>query len=113
MNQARNSGKRPSAGKRPAPAQKPMRKDPQDLKEKERNVRAEQPKEGQDKPVPVKKKRKRPLVLRIIGSVGSVILVSFLSFFLLFCVTGAICAVAATTYIINYMDNTPSISLKE
>lgn len=113
MNQARNSGKRPSAGKRPAPAQKPMRKDPQNLKEKEQNVRAERSKEVQDKPAQVKKKRKRPLVLRIIGSVGSVILVSFLSFFLLFCVTGAICAVAATTYIINYMDSTPSISLKE
>ena len=49
-----------------------------------------------------KKKNRRPLPLRILGTVGSVILVSFLSFFLLFCVTGAICAVVATNYMINY-----------
>ena len=60
-----------------------------------------------------RKKRRRPLALRILGTVGSVILVSFLSFFLLFCVTGAICAVVASNYMINYMDNTPAVSLKE
>ncbi len=60
-----------------------------------------------------KPKKKRPLVLRIIGNVGSVILVTFMSFFLLFCVTGAICAIAATNYVINYMENTPSVSIQE
>ncbi|MBR3267784.1 MAG: penicillin-binding protein [Oscillospiraceae bacterium] len=60
-----------------------------------------------------KKKNRRPLPLRILGTVGSVILVSFLSFFLLFCVTGAICAVVATNYMINYMENTPAVSIKE
>ena len=51
-----------------------------------------------------KKRHRKPLVLRILGSIGSVILTTFLSFFLLFAVTGTICAIAATIYITNYME---------
>lgn len=60
-----------------------------------------------------KKVRRKPLILRIIGGIGSVLLTTFLSFFLLFAVTGTICAVAATMYITNYMDKTTPISIQD
>ena len=60
-----------------------------------------------------KKLRRRPLILRVLSSIGTVILTTFLSFFLLFAVTGTICAIAATIYITNYMENTTSISIQE
>lgn len=60
-----------------------------------------------------KKLRRRPLILRILSSIGTIILTTFLSFFLLFAVTGTICAIAATIYITNYMDNTTSVSIQE
>ena len=43
-----------------------------------------------------KRRRRTPLILRIFKKIGSVILVSFLSFFLLFLITGTICGIAAT-----------------
>ncbi|MBR6762041.1 MAG: transglycosylase domain-containing protein [Oscillospiraceae bacterium] len=60
-----------------------------------------------------KRKRKKPLVLRILGHIGSVIAVTFLSFFLIFCITGSICAVAATAYVMNYMESTTTVSIQE
>lgn len=60
-----------------------------------------------------KKLRRKPLILRILGSIGTIILTTFLSFFLLFAVTGTICAIAATIYITNYMENTTSVSIQE
>ena len=60
-----------------------------------------------------KKRRKTPLILRIVKKVGSVILVTLLSFMLLFIITGAICGLAATTYVINYMETTSSVSIQE
>ncbi|HAG13753.1 MAG TPA: hypothetical protein DCG49_07825 [Ruminococcus sp.] len=60
-----------------------------------------------------KKRHRKPLVLRILGSIGSVILTTFLSFFLLFAVTGTICAIAATIYITNYMETTTTVSISE
>lgn len=89
MSKAKSSGRPASA------ARKPSAKPVKPVKEKK------------------KKKRRRPLILRILGSIFSVVLTTFLSFFLLFCVTGAICAVAAATYIIDYMEKTPSVSIQE
>lgn len=60
-----------------------------------------------------KKLRRRPLILRILSSIGTILLTTFLSFFLLFAVTGTICAIAATVYITDYMENTTSISIQE
>lgn len=60
-----------------------------------------------------KKVRKRPFLFRLIGGIGSVILVTLLSFLLLFAVTGTICAIAATNYIINYMDEAAPVSIQE
>ena len=60
-----------------------------------------------------KKRRKKPLILRILGSAGTVILVTFLSFVLLFVVTGSICAIAATAYVVNYMESVTSVSIQE
>lgn len=60
-----------------------------------------------------KKKRRLPLVLRILHSIGTVILTTFLSFFLFFCVTGIICGVAAVSYVLNYMESTTSVSIQE
>ena len=60
-----------------------------------------------------KKVYRRPLILRILSSIGTILLTTFLSFFLLFAVTGTICAVAATMYITNYMENTTTISIQE
>ena len=60
-----------------------------------------------------KKRYRRPLILRILGSIGTVLMTTFLSFFLLFAVTGTICAIAATMYITNYMENTTSVSIQE
>lgn len=60
-----------------------------------------------------KRSHRRPLILRVLGSIGSVILTTFLSFLLLFAVTGTICAIAATVYITNYMESTTSVSIQE
>ena len=60
-----------------------------------------------------KKRYRRPLILRILGSIGTVLMTTFLSFFLLFAVTGTICAIAATMYITNYMENTTPVSIQE
>ncbi|MBR5371026.1 MAG: transglycosylase domain-containing protein [Oscillospiraceae bacterium] len=60
-----------------------------------------------------KKRKKRPLILRFFSSVGQVILVTFLSFFLLFLLTGTICGIAATAYVMNYMEETQSVSIQE
>lgn len=57
--------------------------------------------------------KQKPLILRILGSIGTIILTTLLSFILLFAVTGTICAVAATIYVMNYMDSTTSVSIKE
>ena len=60
-----------------------------------------------------KRSHSRPLILRVLGSIGSVILTTFLSFLLLFAVTGTICAIAATVYITDYMESTTSVSITE
>lgn len=60
-----------------------------------------------------RKRRGKPLILKILGGIGTTILTTFLSFFLLFALTGTICAVAATLYVTNYMDNTLPISIEE
>lgn len=41
------------------------------------------------------------------------ILVTVLSFMLLFIITGVICALAATSYVLNYMETTTSVSIQE
>ncbi|MBR3679876.1 MAG: penicillin-binding protein [Oscillospiraceae bacterium] len=67
-------------------------------------------------PSPVKKKKKKrrtPWILRALRSLGTVILTTFLSFVLFFCVTGIICAIAATTYVINYMESTNTVTIQE
>lgn len=69
-------------------------------------------KSAAQQPAP-KKRRRKPLILRILGSVGTVLLTTFLSFFLLFAVTGTICAIAATMYVTNYMENTTTISIQD
>ena len=60
-----------------------------------------------------KKRRRKPLILRILSFVGTTVLVAFLSFVLLFVVTGSICAIAATAYVVNYMESTTSVSIQE
>lgn len=60
-----------------------------------------------------KKRRRKPLILKLFGFVGTTVLVAFLSFVLLFVVTGSICAIAATAYVINYMESTTSVSIQE
>ena len=60
-----------------------------------------------------KRRYRRPLILRVLSSVGTVLMTTFLSFFLLFAVTGTICAIAATMYITNYMENTTPISIQD
>ena len=60
-----------------------------------------------------KNTHRKPLILRFLSSAGTVILTTFLSFFLLFAVTGTICAIAAAIYITNYMDNTQKVSINE
>ncbi len=60
-----------------------------------------------------KKVYRRPLILRILSTIGTVLLTTFLSFFLLFAVTGTICAIAATMYMTDYMDKTTPISIQE
>ncbi len=62
---------------------------------------------------PKKPKRRTPLILRFLRSVGTVILSTFLSFLLIFCVTGFICAIAATAYVTNFMDETKTITIQE
>lgn len=63
---------------------------------------------------PKKKRRKKPLIVRFFGKIFSIIFVTFLSLLLLFCTTGAICGLAATAYVVNYMDSTPSeVSIQE
>ncbi len=68
-------------------------------------------------PAPRRKKKKRrrrtPLILRIIKKIFSIILVCFLSFFLLFAITGTICGIAATAYVVNYMQEQTSVSIQE
>lgn len=60
-----------------------------------------------------KKTHRKPLILRFLSGAGTVILTTFLSFFLLFAVTGTICAIAAAIYITDYMDNTQKVSINE
>ena len=60
-----------------------------------------------------KRLRRKPLILRILGTVGSIILTTFLSFVLLFVLTGTICAIAATTYIVSFMEETKVISITD
>ena len=60
-----------------------------------------------------KRRRRTPLILRIFKKIGSVILVSFLSFFLLFLITGTICGIAATAYVVNYMQKQTTVSIQE
>ena len=60
-----------------------------------------------------KKVYRRPLILRILSTTGTVLLTTFLSFFLLFAVTGTICAIAATMYMTDYMEKTTPISIQE
>ena len=60
-----------------------------------------------------KKRRRTPLILRILKKIGSVILVTLLSFTLLFIITGVICGLAATSYVLNYMETTSSVSIQE
>lgn len=60
-----------------------------------------------------RKRHRRPWILRFLSGVGQVILVSLLSFMLLFIVTGAICGIAATAYVINYMEGTAAVSIQE
>ncbi|MBR5723712.1 MAG: transglycosylase domain-containing protein, partial [Oscillospiraceae bacterium] len=60
-----------------------------------------------------KKVQRKPLILRFLSGTGTVILTTFLSFFLLFAVTGTICAIAAAIYITNYMDDTQKVSIGE
>ncbi len=50
---------------------------------------------------------------RGVKQLGSVVLVSFLSFVLFFCVTGSICAIACTAYVIHYMEDTSTVSIQE
>ncbi|MBQ5335092.1 MAG: penicillin-binding protein [Oscillospiraceae bacterium] len=66
--------------------------------------------------VPVKKgkkRRKTPLILRILKKIGLVILVTLLSFLLLFIIIGVICGLTATAYVVNYMESTNSVSIQE
>lgn len=60
-----------------------------------------------------RKRRRRPLILRILSKIGSVLLISVLSFTLLFLVTGVICGAVATAYVVNYMETTTSVSIQE
>ena len=60
-----------------------------------------------------KKRRRMPLPLRIIRKIGSIILVTILSFLLLFLVTGTICGIAATAYVVNYMEQQSSVSIQD
>lgn len=60
-----------------------------------------------------KKVYKAPIPIRFLRTVGSVILTTFLSFTLFFAVTGIICGIAATSYVINYMDTTQAVSIQE
>lgn len=60
-----------------------------------------------------KKRKRRPLILNLLSRFFSVIGATFLSFFLIFCVTGSICAIAATAYVINYMESTTTVSIQE
>ena len=60
-----------------------------------------------------KKNRRTPWIVRALRSLGTVILTTFLSFFLFFCVTGIICGIAATTYVLNYMESTNTVSIQE
>ncbi len=76
-----------------------------------------------EKPTSAKKKTKRakekkpqyqaPLIVRFFRTVGSVILTTLLSFLLFFSVTGIICGIAATTYVVDYMEATTSVSIQE
>ena len=69
---------------------------------------------AQVKPVKKKKRRRKThIVLRILRKTGSIILVSFLSFLLLFIVTGTICGLAATAYVVGYMEEQSSVSIQE
>lgn len=80
------------------------------IMEKSKSLRGAGTAQTQQKP---KKTRRKPLILRIISGIGSVLLTTLLSFTLLFIVTGTICAIAATMYITNYMENTTSISIQD
>ncbi len=59
------------------------------------------------------KRKRKPFVIRALGRLFSVIGATFLSFFLVFCITGSICAIAATAYVINYMESTTTVSIQE
>lgn len=61
----------------------------------------------------VVRKKRKPLIIRAIGRFLSVVGATFLSFFLVFCITGSICAIAATAYVINYMESTSTVSIQE
>lgn len=60
-----------------------------------------------------KKSNRKPWILRFLRGTGTVILTTFLSLFLLFAVTGTICAIAATIYVTNYMESTQKVSITE
>lgn len=76
-------------------------------------LRSQNKKISEKKPAKQKKRKKRPLILRFFGTVGHVILVSFLSFSLLFLLTGTICGIAATAYVLNFMEETQAVSIQE
>ena len=76
-------------------------------------LRSHNKKTTEGKTAKQKKRKKRPLILRFFGMVGHVILVSFLSFSLLFLLTGTICGIAATAYVLNFMEETQSVSIQE
>ncbi len=59
------------------------------------------------------KRKRKPFVFRALGRLFSVIGATFLSFLLVFCITGSICAIAATAYVINYMESTTTVSIQE
>ena len=76
-------------------------------------LRSQNTKDSEKEKKKRKKRKKRPLILRFFGTVGHVILVSFLSFTLLFLLTGTICGIAATAYVMNYMEETQAVSIQE
>jgi len=68
---------------------------------------------AENRSTPRRKKKRTPLLFRLVGRLFSVIGATLLSFFLIFVITGSICAIAATAYVVNYMESTTTISIQE
>ena len=68
---------------------------------------------AENRSTPRRKKKRTPLLFRLVGRLFSVIGATLLTFFLIFVITGSICAIAATAYVVNYMESTTTISIQE